>query len=330
MNTIYNIIENISNDPKIRSNLTPDLKEKIQNIKNLQNDREKVKLLLELLQIADSLSIYLPDIFNILCEKLEILFNVETYLFKIVLDSILFWQDWKIGLKLLDKITFSTQLSTTQWLLLADFNFKLGFLCYNLFKGSNYALTLLFFEKTLNYLSKSENDKKIFLILSATLWYIGQIEFEKGYSIKGSDYQLSSIYYQKNFSDEEFEEYYKTSRTNIRNSLILSSFQAATDFFIASKVSAQSFQYESGKNYLYHSYSYLNRILKIIDTNTDYAILEQIRTFLLQLHTIIDKERFIQNHSCDSNILSSRELNVAEFILYIQNHSSLLEDRDKK
>ena len=172
--------------------------------------------------------------------------------------------------------------------MLSEFTFKLGQLCYNLFKGSNYALTLLFFEKTLNYISKSPNEKEIILILSATLWFIGKIEFDKGYSIKASDYTLSSMYYQKEFTEENFEEYFQENRVSIRNSFILSSFQGATEYFIASKVSAQSFQMEHAKNYLNHSYLFVNRIVRILKNHeSDHPILDQIKTFLLQLHSII-------------------------------------------
>ena len=325
--SIFNII---SNDPKIASNLTPELNEKLHKIDSIEETEKRINFLVDILNWINDLSLFIPEIFDLLFEEIESFFQLEDDKFKLVLDTIINWQDWKIGLKLIEKITFITQLQPNKWLLIAEFSFRIGLLCYNLFKGSNYALTLLFFEKTLNFLSKAENEQKILLILSATIWYIGQIEFEKGYSIKASDYQLSSIYYQKNFSDEEFDQFFHSTRVKTRNSLILSSFQAATDFFIASKVAAQSFQIEDSKNYLFHSYSFTNRILKIINNQSDYAILEQIRTFLLQLHSVIDKEGFIPNHSCDSNVLSSKQLESTEFIQYANSHLSYLEDRDKK
>lgn len=329
MSKFSNLIAILISDPKITSSLTPELSKKIQSADSFQQHNQRLQFLLEVLEFADSRSLHIPEIFNLLFENIDNFFSLDNDSVKIVLDSLLFWQDWKMGVQLLDKITISTQLNQTQWLLLAEFNFKLGFLCYNLFKGSNYALTLMFFEKTLNYLSKSNTDKKVLLILSSTVWFIGQIEYEIGYSIKASDYQLSSIYYQNNFSDDEFKEYFKTDKANTRNTFILSSFQAATDYFIACKVASQSYS-EYSKNYLYQSYSYIKRILRIINNQTDYAILEQIRLFLLQVHSVIDKEGFILNHSCDTNILSSKVLISNEFINYIDSHISLLEDSDKK
>lgn len=329
MSKITNILANFTNDPKL-ANLTPEINKKIHDL--TLSDKKDIDLafIIEILAYADSVQLYLPDIFDVIFDNIEELFLLNTTQIKTTLDSILFWQDWKTGIKFIEKIQYNIHLTGEQWLLLADFSFKLGSLCYNLFKGSNYALTLLFFEKTLNYLSKSTNERKTLLILSATVWFIGQIEFEKGYSIKASDYQLSSIYYQKNFSNDEFENFFSLSRTETRNALILSTFQGATDFFIASKVAAQSFQNEFSKNFLYHSYLFINRILRLIDNEKDYVILSQIRTFLLQLHSVIDKEGFMLNHSCDSNTLSSSILDTEEFMKYVDSHVSLLEDRDKK
>ncbi len=329
MSKINNLIANFTNDPKI-AQLKPEIDKKIRDLKLSDKNENNLSFIIEILNYANSVQLYLPDVFDILFEEIEDFFSLPNDKLKITLESILFWQDWKTGLKLIEKIPFNIQLTSEQWLLLAEFNFKLGSLCYNLFKGTNYALTLLFFEKALNYLSKSANERKTLLILSATVWFIGQIEFEKGYSIKASDYQLSSIYYQKNFTKEEFDEYFQLNRSETRNALILSSYQGATDFFIASKVAAQSFQIDYSKNYLYHSYLFINRILRIIDKEKDYAILSQIRTFLLQLHSVIDKEGFMLNHSCDSSVLSSNLLDNDEFIKYVDSHTELLEDRDKK
>jgi hypothetical protein len=333
MINIMDFKENFLNDPKIGNKLTPELTSIFNKIFLLDDDVKIIDFLIDLVNWTFQNNVYYPEIYNLIFDNVNILFSLEEPRIKIVLESLNFWQDWKNGLKLVEKIVYSIQISPQIWLLIADYTFKLGLLCYNLFKGSNYALTLLFFEKTLNFLSKVTNDdhEKVLLLLSASIWHIGQIEFENGYSIKASEYQLSSLYYQKNLSSKEYEEYFQSDKFKIRNTFIIASFQAATDFFIATKVTAQLFQNEYAKNYLNHSYSFINRILRIITSNeTDFTIIEQIRTFLRQLHTVIDKEGLIQNHSCDFNLLSAQQIEISNLIDYVNNHISSLGDFDKK
>ena len=330
MTKFANLCTSILTDSNLGQKIPATLKNKIETISASQSIENEFLITIDFLKEFDALNIYFPGILTFLLEDIERLLLLDNSTLSIVLNSINFWQDWKTGLKLIENIN-NQNLDPEKWYLLSNLTFKLGQLCYSLYKGSNYALTLLFFEKTLNYISKAPNERKVILILSATLWFIGRIEFEKGYSIKASDYELSSMYYQKEINQEEFEEYFQSNRISMRNSFILSTFQGSTDFFIASKVAAQTFQIDSSKNYLNHSYLYINRILRILRSDEqDQAILEQIRTFLLQLHSVIDKEGFLVNHSCDLQLLSSGGLEKQVLIDYVSNHLLLLDDKDKR
>ena len=329
--SITSPITNFLNETKGKPNIPNELREKIQHLIEINTKNLNLQFAIEILNLANSYPFYLPEIFTLFLEDIDEFFLLSENEIETVLSTINYWQDWKVGFKLIDKITFQTQLNPEKWLILSEFALKIGQLCYYLFKGSNYALTLIFFEKTLNFLSKASIERKDNIILSAALWFISQIEFEKGYSIKASDYILSSMYYQRDFTDEEYDKFFQTSKDKIRNSLIFSSFQAATEYFIAGKVASQSFQYELAKNFLANSYKLVNRILRILVMNeNDLPILVQIKTFLLQLHSIVEKEGFQGKHSCDANILSDKNSEINDITEYVRNHISLLEDIDKK
>jgi hypothetical protein len=99
-------------------------------------------------------------------------------------------------------------------------------------------------------------------------------------------------------------------------------FQGATDLYIAGKVSAQTFQYDNSKMYINQALNYIWEVLKIFrDEPYEFVIEEQLKSLILQIHEICNRENYFINHLCDIGSFETiRELSVHELINSISEH----------
>lgn len=311
INNFYLLSNNIVNNNQNQNELL--------NLINgfLKGDKKERKLIFKDIIVWLYINkIYLPDIYEMMINEYDDLLKKSSVLYiNLTLNEIMYWQDWKLGIKFIDKLIFNREFDEKEWTDLLKFSFSMGELTYNLFRGSNVGLIIYFFEKTLNFISKTTFNQEIYKILSATIWYLGQIEFERGYSINAAEYQLNAYNGIMNLDEHVIP----VSKSKIESKLLMALYQGATDLFISSKISAQSFQTEQSKTYLIRSLRFLQNILNII--NESFPIITQIKTLTLQIHGICDRENFLPSHTCDIDSFEKiKYLKIEEIYSNIKNH----------